>query len=170
MSQLYGAALPQNIITRNDLRATDDFYFGREDLVQPQPLLNLDNQDSDWAGNWTTPWWPAHGTIMNGWDGVPENTLLQTNPWWATPWDDSGSCNGRLGFVGYTRDAYGSVLGGCTVRCFRASTNELMSMVVSDANGFYIATTPYYESHYLVVHPADPLLGAGATTANQLPA
>jgi hypothetical protein len=54
--------------------------------------------------------------------------------------------------VGVTRDQYGSPLGNCTVRCFRTSSGELVSQVTSDANGNYVATSPYSDQHFLTVH------------------
>ena len=79
-------------------------------------------------------------------------------------------CNGRLAFAGVTRDQYGSAIGGCTVRCFRSSTCELMSTVLSDPQGNYIATTPYYESHFLTVHKSGPPDVAGASIDTVTPA
>jgi hypothetical protein len=150
----------------------------RQDHVDPQ-IFGVDiyptvlhrayfDVDGPFDG-WATPWWPRSGNLMGGWDGVAENQLMTVAPWWGEPWTRSG-CNGRLGFVGYTRDANGSILGGCTVRCFVTSTNELVSQVTSDANGFYIATTPYSTAHYLVVHKTGSPDVAGASVDTLTPA
>lgn len=114
-------------------------------------------------------WWPSRSSLMGGWDGEPSNLLLGETQWWSWPSTRSG-CNGRLGFVGYTRDAYGSPVGRCTVRCFNTATNELVSTVTSDANGFYIATTPYANAHYLVVHKSGTPEIAGASISTLTPA
>lgn len=113
-------------------------------------------------------WWPSRSSLMGGFDGVAENLLLGEAPWRSRPSTRSG-CNGRLAFVGYTRDQFGSVLGGCTVRCFRTSSDELVSKVVSDANGYYVATTPYSDGHYLTVHKTLSPDVAGASIDTLVP-
>lgn len=166
VSNLVGNALPNFIFGQRAYADGDDFWFGNEDLVPGPCLTQLQNrecvlgQPSD-----ATPWWPRRGNLMGGWDGVDENTILARNPWWGDPWVLGGR-NGRLGFVGVTRDQYGSPLGGCTVRCFVTTTDELVARVVSDAAGNFIATTPYGgTAHYLTIHSADgSVAGASVST------
>lgn len=166
MSDLVGNAMPQFVLGQRDYWNGEDYYFGNEDLIPGGGELSMQDREAALgAPGYATPWWPRGGTLMGGWDGVGENQLLARNPWWGDPWVISG-CNGRLGFVGVSRDQYGSPLGGCTVRCFVASTDELVARVTSDANGNFIATTPYgATAHYLVVHSADGTV-AGASVAN----
>lgn len=76
-------------------------------------------------------------------------------------------CNGRLAFVGVARDFNGSPIPAAKVRCFRTSSVELVSSVVCDANGHYVATTPYVDGHFLVVHGlsgSTPVSGASIDT------
>lgn len=126
--------------------------------------------DYFYDASFESEWWPGRSSLMGGWDGVGENALINEAPWWSWPRTNTG-CNSRLGFVGYTRDAYGSVMAGCLVKCFRTSSDELVSTVTSGANGFYIATTPYLDAHYLVVqNPAATPPVAGASLNTVIPA
>lgn len=165
MSSLVGNALPQFIHREDDKRTLDEFYTGEE--LYPYLLLRYDGSDVGKA-EFSSPFWPRCSSLMGGSDGVNENCFISLSPCAGDPWPASG-CNGRLGFVGFTRDAFGSPVGGCTVRCFNTATNELVSQVVSDANGFYQATTPYADGHYLVVHKAGPPDIAGASISTLTP-
>lgn len=165
---LVGAALPQMIHIREDKRCLDEWWSG-EDLFKPFIIIDiLMMEEGDYGYGYVTPWWPNPGSLMGGFDGVPENQTLTNAPWYSEPWVRSG-CNGRLGFVGYTRDQYGSALPNCTVRCFLTSTTELVSTVTSDANGFYIATSPYSGDHFLVIHDSTGQI-AGASVNTLTPA
>jgi len=151
-----------------DKNHQDEFYRDNEDLFQPAVLYSVDwNSVAEFAG-FVSPWWPTRGFLMGGWgDGLQGDNLLSLPAECADMWRSFGA-NGRLGFVGTTRDAFGSPLGNCTVRCIRTSTDEMVSKVVSDANGFYIATTPYNDSHMLVVHDSTGAI-AGASVNTLLP-
>lgn len=132
----------------------------------PYPIISsrVSSQNEPGERSFASAWWPS-GSALIGTGDTAENPLCEAD-WWSEPWTTSG-CNGRLGFVGYTRDVNGSVLGGCTVKCFRTSSDELVSSVQSDVNGFYIATTPYNDGHYLVVQKASatpPVAGASINT------
>lgn len=169
MSSLVGAALPAFILRQDDVRNADEYFFGNESAYFPAKMLDLCPASENEAVGFATAWWPAGSNLMGGLDGVPENTLLGSPARWTDPWYSLGS-NGRLGFVGYTRDQYGSPLAGCTVRCFRTSSNELTAQVVSDDNGFYQATTPYADGHYLVIHKTGSPEVAGASISTLTPA
>ena len=119
------------VIARDDRRNCDETWHGNEDLFMMPQLLPMQWEDDRELNSWRTMWWPYPGGLL-GAGGTAENPLT-VPAWWAEPWTTSG-CNGRLGFVGYTRDAYGSVLGGCTVRCYRASTDEQVSKVSASAS------------------------------------
>lgn len=153
-----------SIVARDDFSVCEWATSG--DLYLPKLWDRIPADDYFFDASFESEWWPARSNMMGGWDGEPSNLLLGEATWWSWPSTRSG-CNGRLGFVGYTRDANGSVLGGCTVKCFRTSSDELVSSVESDANGFYIATTPYSDGHYLVVQKASatpPVAGASINT------
>jgi hypothetical protein len=140
-SGLFGA-IPQ----RDDYRGVSEVDWQWSCAAQPAPLLPIALADDGVSTpSFATCFWPGGASLDGGVESV------RPGAWWSAPWTTSGA-NGRLGFVGYTRDAFGSPLGGCTVRCVRTSTNELVAQVTSDANGFYTATTPYGDAHYLTVH------------------
>lgn len=135
------------------MRAEDKTCAYRDDEIAAQPPIIVEFMGTDpmsfELGSFQSPWWPHAGNIL-GWDGTDTHLLLLAAEN-AYPWITLGA-NGRLGFVGITRDRFGSALGGCTVKCFRTSSDELVSTVISDpATGYYIATTPYNDAHYLVV-------------------
>ena len=160
--------LPSLVCT--DKRTLEEFWHG-EAYFKPVLYACLMPKESGYDFGFVNPWWPYAGNLLGGDAGGSDQNNQITNyaPWYQEPWVHSG-CNGRLGFVGYTRDAYGSPVGGCTVRCFNTATNELVSSVESDANGFYIATTPYGDAHYLVVHKSGTPEIAGASISTLTPA
>lgn len=157
-------------LSKANKNAQDEFWSDNEDLFQPAVILSFDWNSTEEARGFVSPWWPARGQLMGGWgDGLGGEHMLQRGTRHSDMWRSFGS-NGRLAYVGITRDVYGSPLANCTVRCFRTATDELVSKVTSDANGYYIATTPYSDGHYLVVHgPIGPEL-AGASISTILPA
>lgn len=165
---LVGGALATNIVQGPDKRHQDEFFRDNEDSFHPVPLYSYDFNSVAEAAGFQSPWWPFRGAILGGW-GFDGSVLLELGGKHSDTWRSFGT-NGRLAFVGVTRDQYGSPLGGCTVRCFRTIGNELVSTVVSDANGNYVATTPYADGHYLVVHKAGPPDIAGASVTTLTPA
>lgn len=163
--------LPVTIHSANDYRACDSQRFERRSSAPVNLLLAYDMRVADNAQDsflYQTRWWPKSGMIIGGWSGSADDAFLNKSPSWNNPRVERG-CNGRLGFVGYTRDQYGSVLGGCTVRLYRVSTEEQVAKVTSDANGLYFATTPYSDAHFLVIHNSGGDQ-AGATANTLLPA
>lgn len=165
--------LPVTIHARNDYSACDSLYFGKRARAPDKLLLATEAKGvSDNAHDafiYQTRWWPRQGQIFGGWgDGSGCCDFLNKPTRWKAPRIERG-CNGRLGFVGYTRDQFGSVLGNCTVRLYRTSTEEQVCKVTSDANGLYFATTPYSDGHFLVIHNSGGTL-AGATKDSLTPA
>lgn len=153
------------VLSRQDLRAGDEAYFSSEDWCLPQVIADVLRPEEPVYGiGFINPWWPA-GTGFLGDQGV-DLSLIPDASWWGDPWASVGACNGRLSFVGITRDANGKPLPNATVRCFRTSTNELVATVTSNANGYYNATTPYGDAHFLTVHAATspPVAGASVDT------
>jgi hypothetical protein len=103
-------------------------------------------RDSGWSlVGFSTPWWPGGG----GMDASGGEFLSAV--WNNQPEVVSGA-SGFYGFTGITRDVYGTIIGGATVRCFRTSDGLLVSTVTSDATtGAFMAWTPYYpDPHFLV--------------------
>ena len=155
MSGLIGGALPQFVLDPPDKRALG----WRFQPVSPVPITTHGQAPYDYD----TPWWPGGGGL-SGSDCCP----VPPGVWYDHP-DFTRGCNGRFGVVGVTRDAYGSPLGGCTVKIYRTSTDEVQATVVSDSLGNYVATTPYLDAHYLVVYKSGSPDVFG-TTSNQLTA
>lgn len=162
-----GLGLPVGIRCRNDFRNCDEAYFEPRamwpgSLPTCNELLRADN--AEWRYVFKSRWWPRAGSLVGGLgEGDPAAALLALPAQWIAPRTQRGA-NGRLAFVGITRDQHGSPLGGCTVRCYRTSTNELVSQVLSDpVSGAYFATSPHGGAHFLVVH------GPGGTIAGATP-
>lgn len=153
------------MLAASDCRAVDDEYGGvaEWDTIVGLPYLNADVLGVE---DWFTDWWPSPGVLLEtgGLADVRDHAQFQRY------WPNSG-CNGRLAFSGVTRDQYGSPVGNCMVRCYRTSTGELQSQVLSDpSTGAYIATTPYLEAHFLTVHKAGTPNIAGASIDTVQPA
>lgn len=108
------------------------------------------DDDNDDTG-YITPWWPRGQGLIG--DYATDVGLLNAVSY-GFPETTRGTSS-RYGFVGVTRDAYGSPLAGVTVKCFKTSDDSLLSQVVSDENGAFTVTTPYYpDTHYLVCYKA----------------
>lgn len=161
------AGLPVTIHAADDKRACDAQFHGKRKRAPDSLLLSTENRVADNANRayvYKTRWWPNSGYIIGGWSGSGDDAFQNLPARWIPPNTRRG-CNGRLSFVGYTRDQYGSALGNCTVRLYRVSTEEQVCKVTSDKNGLYFATTPYNDAHFLVIHDAaGGLAGATKTT------
>lgn len=167
MSIFVGAATLNFVVTRDDHRAVDEALW-RENAQHDVVLVYPQVHSLDSMINYANDFWPGGTLDVGGDGGISQNNFLAPTKW--GPIWEQGGANGRLGFVGITRDAYGSPLPNCTVRCFRVSTDELVSKVTSDpTTGYYIATTPYNDAHFLVVHSAAGDV-AGASVNTILPA
>lgn len=168
MSAFVGAAMPVTILSGANRSHTDP-YDSDWLIVQPPPIaaprVRLGALEPDIV-SWRTPWWPTGGALL-GDTGLSD--VASEDIGWFVEWANRGGCNGRLGFNGVTRDQYGSPLGGCTVRLFRTSTDELVAKVTSDSNGAFLATSPYSDGHYMTVHQAGPPAVAGATIDTIIP-
>jgi hypothetical protein len=143
----------------SDYRACSRELLGGDELFQPPPLADLlvpqEARADGAAGGYpglVSPWWPRCGGFVG--DNAVDVAMLTVSPSHGSfaPTPASG-CIARLGITGITRDQFGSPVGACTVKLFRTSTDELVSQVISDANGVYLITTPYHpDAHYLVVY------------------
>lgn len=148
------------LLAASDGRAVAE-EFADNDGFQPAPLVGLLFTLSDVLpiDDFSTEWWPMQGLLL-GDTGLSD---VQTSARFQRVYPVAGA-NGRFSFAGITRDAYGSPLAGCTVRCFRVLDSSLQAIVVSDAGGNYIATTPYNDSHFLTVHYGGTVAGASVDT------
>ena len=103
--------------------------------------------DDVWAlDGWRSPWWPGTGRLDASGDEWSQGI------WYDRMEIVSGSV-GRFGFIGVTRDVYGSAVGGVTVSLFHTADNAFVMSVVSDAAGNFGLTTPFYpDMHYMVAY------------------
>lgn len=121
------------------------------------------HEGSNPIATFATPWWPRRGGVLTGETGVSDILCGSSVEFDLYP---VAGCNGRFGISGITRDQYGSPLGLCTVRLFVTATDELVARVTSDANGAFIATSPYGVGtpHYMTVHYGGTVAGASVDT------
>lgn len=164
MSALVGGALPNPLLFSPHAipHGTQDYAWidpGNEFHTLPFWV------NEDHVG-FRTDFWPRVALALNA-GGVAD--VLGSFAGDRVSWVASGA-NGRLGFVGYSRDQYGGPLPGATVRLFRTSTSELLAQVTSDVNtGFYVVTTPYSGAHFITCHISTPIASGGATADNLAP-
>lgn len=157
--------VPGGPLSVNHIRAAIKSCAELDDEIaaQPPPIVEFMGMDvlaSD-RGTWQTAWWPSRARFAGAEDG---SDLASTAPWWGPPWITLG-CNGRLSIAGTTRDQYGSALGACVVKLFRADNHELVAVVTSDpTTAAFIVTSPYSAAHYMVVHGPGGVAGATADT------
>jgi Carboxypeptidase regulatory-like domain len=145
--------------------ADQDIYSA---LLSPEITILTMCQDTMFLGDtgcqFAGPWWPSAsglidvGALDDAWGVQPYS--------WGIYYPVSGA-NGRFAISGVTRDLSGAPLSGVAVKLFRSTDDSLQASVVSDANGYYLATTPYADGHYLVTYKAGPPDVYG-TTANTL--
>lgn len=169
MSGFIGAALPTTgLLVVDDRRCLDEALAG---VVLATPaLVPLNVMDPDTclepgSGAYISPWWPTPGGLL-GSGGLADAAPASRG--WGTYYPVSGA-NGRLAISGFTRDAAGGILPGCVVKLFRTADDVLQTTVTSDGNGYYVATTSYADSHYLVVYRVGPPDIAGTTVNTLMP-
>jgi hypothetical protein len=65
-----------------------------------------------------------------------------------------GGQQGRVRFVGKTKDSSGTVITSATVRLFRTSDNVLIDTVTSDAGdgSFFLTSYSYPDTHYITAY------------------
>lgn len=96
-----------------------------------------------------TPWWPKGGGFVG--DGASDVGLLEA-AWWGE-YDQASGSSSRFGFTGVTRDANGTPVAAVTVKLFRTADDLLLDTQVSDTNGSFLLSTPYYpDIHYIYCH------------------
>lgn len=147
------------VLERTIQNHCDEYFFDNEDAFQGATLYSIDWNSVIEAAGFVSPWWPFRGGLL----GVDSGDLLSLSARHSDMWRSFGS-SGRLSLVGTTRDALGSPLGNCTVRLFRTSTDELVTKITSNANGAFVATSPYDDAHYMTVHGPGGVAGATIDT------
>lgn len=150
MSGFIGAATATFIIAADDRR------------LCPQDFQEEEELNSWYDLGLTNLFWPRSGLMS-------EAGIIAQDPPWGQVELVSGAVS-RFGYRGVTRDANNSPLGGVTVKCFRtADDSKVADDVVSDANGNFIISTPYYEAHYLVMKKSGSPEVSGVTVSSQFP-
>jgi hypothetical protein len=101
-----------------------------------------------------TQWWPRTDMLT----GCGDEML-------GAPWTDKtelvqpvgGGTNSRMAIFGTCRDVNGTPVVGAIVKLFKTADlpspgkDIILDTVISDANGNYTVTTPYYpDTHYIV--------------------
>lgn len=129
----------------NDIRLHSEWY-------DMEWTVEVDASDAWNYTGYRTDFWPGNG----GLDASGGEWLRGV---WMDHPDLNTGASSLMAFVGYSRDAYGSILPGCTMKLFKTndgslpnSTDMKVSETVSDATtGFYTLYTPYYpDQHYIV--------------------
>ena len=102
-------------------------------------------------GTFATEWWPARATASFVGDGGADVGIL-AGAWWGN-YDIAAGASSRFGFVGVTRDQWGTAIPTCTVYLFRTSDNVLVDTTTSDPSGNFLLNTSFYpDTHYIVAH------------------
>lgn len=155
MSQLLGGtSFYSGVILENDTRTAAKDY--QDDARE----LRVDH-----LSGFAWGYWPRSG--FTG-DPTSDGILLEAQSW-GEPETSSGAIS-RFGYRGVTRDANNSPLGGVTVKIFRtADDTKTADDVVSDTDGNFIISTPYYEAHYLVMRKSGSPEVSGVTVSSQFP-
>jgi hypothetical protein len=141
MSQLVGGAQPQFIL-REDDQTTSEAFRARARARARLCCRRLDYQ----AG-----FWPRRGGFMG--DAAVDVAMLDGVSWGT--FYPAGGIASRLGFVGVTRDQYGTPTGNCVVQLFRTSDDLFIMEITSDASGNFLLQSIYTpDTHYIVAYKA----------------
>ena len=143
MSQLLAAAEPSAWVQPDDRRAVGEHW--QQFPAEVRQVGELGDQ--------RTPWWPGSAMGFVGDSTVDMGMQTATATWGF--YDLSRGCVSRFGVRGVTRDVYGSPLPFATVKLYQTSSDLMVGSVVSDANGNFTVTTPFYpDQHYMVTYKA----------------
>lgn len=142
MSQFVGAADPSlGSIYMDDRRLTE----GRSarDVSRTVHRVNRFNYTSDF--------WPRRGCLTG--DYAVDGVLIEAS-WWGNIYP-AGGISSRVGFVGVTRDQFGTPTGGCVVQLFRTSDDLFIMEITSDSNGNFLLQSWFTpDTHYIVAYKA----------------
>jgi hypothetical protein len=121
------------------------------------------SRDDSWGiVGFANLFWPGGG----GMDASGGEWL--TSVWYGQPEFVSGASS-RYGFSGVTRDVYGTLIAGATVRLFRTSDGALVDTVTSDpVTGAFVITTPYWPDTHFIVASKSGVPDVAGTTVQTL--
>ena len=151
MSQFIGGAQPQFILERKDGRLHPAHWVT---VTVQRPL----------GRGYLSEWWPRGNALLG--DSAADVGMLDAVAW--GEYDMVGGESSRVGFVGVTRDQYGTPLGSCVVQLFRTSDDLFIMEMTSDSNGNFLLQSWYTpDAHYIVAYKAGSTDVFG-TTVNTL--
>jgi hypothetical protein len=147
-----------------DCLTTDNAYIGTK-VPRLYMLPDVQNmmpryRDDCSVYSFQTGFWPGTTGPMTDAGGLSGD--ISNGIWWDYPDVVTGHIF-RYGFVGITRDQYGSPLGGVSLRLFRTVDDTLQDSQTSASDGSYVLGTPFLDAHYVVSQKAGPPPVAGAT-------
>jgi hypothetical protein len=117
-------------------------------------------------GSMRTEWWPRGGGFLG--DPAVDFGVLD-GVWWTQP-EIAGGTTSRYGITGVTRDAYGSPLGGVTVKLFLTADDTRVDQMVSGPAGNYLLSSPFLAGHYVIAYKAGSPDVEGTTVNTLVPA
>lgn len=142
MSQLVGAADPTlGYIYQDDRRHAES--RSARDVSRTVHRVQKFNY---WNG-----FWPKGNGFVG--DYGADVGLIDSTAWGG--FYPAGGVASRLGFVGVTRDQYGTPTGNCVVQLFRTSDDLFIMEITSDADGNFLLQSIYTpDTHYIVAYKA----------------
>lgn len=152
MSDFIGAALPQFILAKKDIRLNPTWFErARRTGSRGRRLAMMASH------------WPRSG--FTG-DMAADVGLMQAQ-WYVEPvWRFPGEAS-RVGFFGITRDQYGAPLAGVTCSLFLTATRAWIMDIVSDSTGYFLLQSWYSpDTHFIVFHKAGAPAVFGSTDQN----
>lgn len=135
---------------------TVNMVLARKDWRLVSPYQNLRRQQDRiverqaatiYLGGYTSDYWPGNRGFYG--EQVLETPLLEAL-WGRVLSRFAQGSSSRLGFLGTTRDATGSRLGGVTCSLFRTSDKAWIMDVVSNINGDFMLSTYDGTAHFIV--------------------
>jgi hypothetical protein len=146
MSQFIGAARPQFILERKDMRLHRESQ-PVEDARARLPVRH----DAGFVGFYSD-YWPGNRGFV-GDLGADVGLILPV--WRKLLRRITAGAASRVGFVGITRDQYGAPVGSCVVQLFRTSDDLFIMEITSDASGNFLLQSWYSpDTHYIVAYKA----------------
>jgi hypothetical protein len=121
-------------------------------------------KSSKGAEDFTNGWWPNNNAFL-GDPATDYGVTVQILEEYDGLFGGEAS---RVGFVGTTRDQYGTPLGSCVVQLFRTSDDLFIMEITSNSDGSFLLQSWYSpDTHYIVAYkPGSP--DVFGTTLNTL--
>lgn len=142
MSSFVGAGDPTLGFIYQDDRRLAEGRSARDAARTVNRINRLDYQNG---------YWPRRGGFMG--DLAVDVGLIESSSWGS--FYPAGGVASRVGFVGVTRDQYGTPTGGCVVQLFRTSDDLFIMEITSDASGNFLLQSVYTpDTHYIVAYKA----------------